>query len=267
MFERLKHSRLFIFSFFTYLVFWCMLLLTFVLISCRPPRYIQEIAQNLCAWSPTIVVLILFKKLFPQTSLRDFLRDSFFKKINPLDFVFSFLLQVLFLCAMIGIYLVISKKTLGSLEFIGINELFMTFIINLTSGPLGEELGWRGYAINELQKRYSPLYSSVLLGLIWGFWHFPLWLISGLYGLRLLVYILSFLLAIVSTSILITLFYNKSKNVVIAMWIHFWFNFLLKLVNIDIVYMLGIISAVYFIVIITISFYKKEMVKCPEKVF
>ena len=44
----------------------------------------------------------------------------------------------------------------------------------LYGGPLGEEAGWRGFALPRLQQRFDPLRSSLILGAIWGIWHFPL---------------------------------------------------------------------------------------------
>ena len=50
----------------------------------------------------------------------------------------------------------------------------------LFGGPLGEEIGWRGYALPQLLSRHSPLTSSLILGLVWGAWHAPLHL-RGVY--------------------------------------------------------------------------------------
>jgi membrane protease YdiL (CAAX protease family) len=41
-------------------------------------------------------------------------------------------------------------------------------------GPLQEEFGWRGYALEGLQARWSSFVSSIVVGLMWGAWHLPL---------------------------------------------------------------------------------------------
>ena len=47
-------------------------------------------------------------------------------------------------------------------------------------GPLGEELGWRGFALPRMLERWRPLTASLILGLIWGIWHLPAFFIAGL---------------------------------------------------------------------------------------
>lgn len=48
----------------------------------------------------------------------------------------------------------------------------------LLCGPLGEEPGWRGFALPRLQARYGPVAASFWLALLWAGWHLPLWFIN-----------------------------------------------------------------------------------------
>lgn len=45
--------------------------------------------------------------------------------------------------------------------------------------PIGEEFGWRGYALPRLQRWFSPLVTGVLLGLLWALWHLPMVFVPG----------------------------------------------------------------------------------------
>jgi membrane protease YdiL (CAAX protease family) len=47
----------------------------------------------------------------------------------------------------------------------------------LLGGPLGEEPGWRGYALPRLEARLGPVRGSLLLAFLWTGWHLPLFLI------------------------------------------------------------------------------------------
>jgi membrane protease YdiL (CAAX protease family) len=44
---------------------------------------------------------------------------------------------------------------------------------------LGEELGWRGFALPRLLRRFSPLMASVIMGAVWAVWHVPMALTAG----------------------------------------------------------------------------------------
>ena len=54
--------------------------------------------------------------------------------------------------------------------------LLITFV-----GALGEETGWRGYALPQLQRRFSPLASSLILALLWFGWHLPQFFLIAAY--------------------------------------------------------------------------------------
>jgi membrane protease YdiL (CAAX protease family) len=65
-----------------------------------------------------------------------------------------------------------------------------------------EEVAWRGFALPRFQKRYSALASSLILGVLWGFWHLPLLL--NLSNVMSTYPILLFLIEIIGSSVLYT---------------------------------------------------------------
>lgn len=46
-------------------------------------------------------------------------------------------------------------------------------------GPLGEELGWRGFALPRLLQRFSATTAGLILGVIWSIWHLPAFFVAG----------------------------------------------------------------------------------------
>jgi membrane protease YdiL (CAAX protease family) len=92
-------------------------------------------------------------------------------------------------------------------------------------GPLPEEMGWRGFALDRLQLRMNALRSSLVLGAVWAIWHVPLFLIPGTFqnGLgfatpRFWV----FLATLLPLSVLITWIYNNTRrSTLAAVLVHF----------------------------------------------
>jgi uncharacterized protein len=80
--------------------------------------------------------------------------------------------------------------------------VFFIRLINPSDGPLGEEPGWRGYALPSLQARRSPLAAALMVGLLAVGWHLPIILVGGASPFELLA---PFCLGIVSSWI-----YNRT---------------------------------------------------------
>ena len=91
------------------------------------------------------------------------------------------------------------------------------------AGPLGEELGWRGFALPRMMKRWPPLTAAVILGVIWGLWHLPAFYVSTLSQSQLSLPV--FVLGAVSLSVVICWLFLKSKgSVLIAILAHLMAN-------------------------------------------
>lgn len=82
----------------------------------------------------------------------------------------------------------------------------------LIGGPLGEEPGWRGFALPRLQILLSPAKASILLGVLWGLWHLPLFLCKAWTSSRLP----TFLLIMTGFSFSMTFLFNLSNGSVIT---------------------------------------------------
>ncbi|MCU4744572.1 type II CAAX endopeptidase family protein [Natronoglomus mannanivorans] len=99
----------------------------------------------------------------------------------------------------------------------------------LVFGPLPEELGWRGYALDGLQARSSALRASLILGAVWAVWHVPLFMMEGTYqaGLGVLTrQFWQFMAGILVVSILYTWIYNHTgRSILAAILFHFSGNF------------------------------------------
>ncbi len=58
----------------------------------------------------------------------------------------------------------------------GINPwvLLLPFFLYSVVTVIPEEISWRGFALPQLQKSYGPIWASLMVGLLWGLWHLPL---------------------------------------------------------------------------------------------
>jgi membrane protease YdiL (CAAX protease family) len=84
---------------------------------------------------------------------------------------------------------------------------------------VGEELGWRGYALPKLIERRSPLVASLIIGVLWGAWHLPTFFIPGTPQFD--QPIVAFLVMTTAYSILLTwLFLHTGGSVLLATLFH-----------------------------------------------
>src|SRR5882724_9132017 len=99
-------------------------------------------------------------------------------------------------------------------------ELPERFIFILLFIGLGEEPGWRGFALPRLQKKHSPLVASLILAPIWALWHLPLM------GNEFPVAIIpAFLISLLGGTFALTWVFNGTKgSVLLPMLLHATIN-------------------------------------------
>ena len=102
--------------------------------------------------------------------------------------------------------------------------LFTAFLpgvlVQLIVPALGEEPGWRGFALPRLQAQWGPVGGSLVLGLLHGFWHLPV-MFTLLLGPFSLSGLAAFVLTAAGGTFIYTWIYNHTRgSVLIAMLIH-----------------------------------------------
>ena len=97
------------------------------------------------------------------------------------------------------------------------------FSTHFIFGPFFEETGWRGFALPRMQYRFGPLRASMLLGLLWGGWHFflyaPIWIRDG--ALTGVLNAGMFVAFTVTVSVVFTWLSNNTRaSLLLAMLLH-----------------------------------------------
>jgi membrane protease YdiL (CAAX protease family) len=91
------------------------------------------------------------------------------------------------------------------------------------AGPASEEAGWRGFALPRLQGKYNALVSSLILGVIWTFWHLPLFYLTGATQMSIPMPI--YLLLTMTLTVYMTWLYNNTGgSLLITTLAHFSYN-------------------------------------------
>ena len=99
-------------------------------------------------------------------------------------------------------------------------------LLIIFAGALGEETGWRGYALPQLQRRFSPLASSLILAVVWFGWHLPQFWVIATYREFAPVQSVGLFCGLACGAVVLTWLYNRSGGsiLLVAVW-HGLYNF------------------------------------------
>lgn len=176
--------------------------------------------------APSIVGFTLVMMTYTKAAKKDFFKRMFTiqpKKIKYLIIPLVAFLSVTALCC--GITM-LSEAELpemaGTKEIIFAPYMLLVWIgISLVSGPLNEEFGWRGYCLDKLLERFGFFGATVVLGFIWGIWHFFWSFVPGqaqyeIFNYSKLDWLLFLTVFEIAVSFVIHLVYIKTERSILA---------------------------------------------------
>ena len=156
------------------------------------------------------------------------LKKLFIWNVPFKNYLYIIILPIIFVIIGIGLYNIFIGD-IGSFDLMAFLSIPTILWAGFYAGPLGEELGWRGFLLPELQKKYTNLKSAIIIGFIWFIWHIPLWwapfgtLVSG-ESISFLPVITYFLMLMCLSIIITWLVINSKGSVLVAILFHLSIN-------------------------------------------
>jgi membrane protease YdiL (CAAX protease family) len=179
------------------------------------------------SWTPNLAAVVVTAVTKGKTEAKRLFTGWLKRPVNHWWYLFGFT-PILIAFVSVGLFAILGDVSVPEVTTeLNTSTFALMIFFHIIQGATGEELGWRGFALPGLQKRFSPLVSAIILGLIVSGWHGLLHLVSptGIPEWQ-------FWLLMISYSVIVTWAYNKSKgSVLIAILFHFAFNFSLELVS------------------------------------
>jgi uncharacterized protein len=190
--------------------------------------------------APFLISLVMFLMSKNLNVKKDFLN----RLINPrLVELKTLPIFVLLMPLSVLISIVLSLPFGGSLlqfqfaEGFSFSSGFVPVLLLLLLAASFEELGWRGYAFESLQSRYTYFTASLLFSILWSLWHFPLLFVKDSYQYEIfhenIWFAVNFFVSIVPMGIIISWICSKNrKSILAAILFHFIINISQEILNI-----------------------------------
>ncbi|MCL2842303.1 MAG: CPBP family intramembrane metalloprotease [Oscillospiraceae bacterium] len=197
------------------------------------------------AWTPTFALFALFRKLYPGSSIKAFYKNAFRERLNATLLLCITAVQLLFFFGAVGIAAFVRDVAVHNLLDLSLPTLLTGVLWTAMQGATGEQSGWRGFLQPHMEKRFCVIKASIIVGIVAGFWHAPLWFTSGYLGLELVQFIVLYMIGITCVAVIIGICYNRCRNLFVPIWIHFMFNFTLTMYTGETLALLTWLTALY----------------------
>jgi membrane protease YdiL (CAAX protease family) len=116
---------------------------------------------------------------------------------------------------------------LGEADYLGNIGIPAVLLLWFLTYGMGEEVGWRGFALPRLQRTRPAANAALLLGLLWAGWHLPAFLYRDTYTQMTLLGFPVFVVSLVFASVVFTWLYNSTAgSLLLVVLFHVFFNWL-----------------------------------------
>ena len=179
-------------------------------------------------------------------------------KTNMIWYILAIALYPLlkYVGVLLSVKLFSSQFELPIMNLAAIIPLFLFSIVFYAA--IGEEIGWRGYALKKLQQKYNPFVSTLFIAVAWSIWHIGYFTLVENYSIQMIP---SVIIWTIMASFFATWFYNKTKgNILILILFHASINFAIMFVPHPLI-LTGFHLILMVIVLITGKFFKKLEIK------
>lgn len=171
----------------------------------------------LTVWSPAFAGVYLVWRHHGREGLR-----SFFRRITLWRMPSAWWLFLILGIPAVKYLGAALNGTIGEFPYSPWYDVLGALVLTLFIGPV-EEFGWRGVALPLLQRRYAPLWASLILGGFWGLWHLPSFFLSG--TPQSAWSIGPYVIGVLALSVLVTPIFNAaSGSILVAALFHWQMN-------------------------------------------
>jgi membrane protease YdiL (CAAX protease family) len=122
---------------------------------------------------PFVAAIIMTAVVSGRSGSREFFSRLVRWRAGAKAYAIVFLTPILVCLVAVGIALCFASPA-STLSIEKLREVPERFLFIFLFIGLGEEPGWRGFALPQLQTKYFPLIASLILGSVWALWHLPL---------------------------------------------------------------------------------------------
>lgn len=133
---------------------------------------------------------------------------------SALSIIFIFIISAFIVFLITGE--TINWSLIGKLENLPNYGILAAYLFALFNSGIGEETGWRGFALPRLQKSFNAFQSTIILSIIWAFWHLPFFFYMPDFTRWGIASFPGAIIALIIGGLILTWIYNSTRGSILA---------------------------------------------------